>query len=59
VKSIYRLTTSWTIEGSEFESPLSKEIYLLRVVQTGSGAQPVSIQWVPGPYLLWGKAAGA
>jgi hypothetical protein len=33
--------------GSEFESRQGKKYSLLHVVQTGSGAHPAPLQWVP------------
>jgi hypothetical protein len=36
----YRLATSWTTEGLEFESRPGQEFSLYHVVQTGSGAHP-------------------
>jgi hypothetical protein len=37
-----------TTEGSEFESELGEEFFLLHVVHTVSGAHPTPIQCVPG-----------
>jgi hypothetical protein len=38
--NIVGIATGWTTERSEFESRYGEEFYLLRVIQTGSGAHP-------------------
>jgi hypothetical protein len=52
--SVVGIATSWTIEGSEFESRWGQEFSLLHVVQTASGVHPTSYSVGTG-----GKAAGA
>jgi hypothetical protein len=47
-QSVYRLATVWTTEGSEFKSWYGQEFSLVHVVQTGSGAHPVSYPMSPG-----------
>jgi hypothetical protein len=44
----------WTTSGSQFESRWGQEFSLLHVVQTDSGAHPVSY-----PMSTWGNAAWA
>jgi hypothetical protein len=39
---MYRLTKGWTAKGSDFESRQEQDFSCLSVVQTGSGAHPVS-----------------
>jgi hypothetical protein len=55
-QSVYRLATDWSTKGSEFESRWGQEFSLLHVVQTGSGAHPVSYPMGPGGYFPGGKA---
>jgi hypothetical protein len=46
-QSVLRLTTSWTTEGSEFESRYGQEFSVLHVVQTGSGVHSASYPMGP------------
>jgi hypothetical protein len=45
--------------GSEFESLCGQEFLLLYIVQTGSGAHPISYPMGTGGSFPGGKAAGA
>jgi hypothetical protein len=58
VRSIWRLATGWTIEGTEFESRNGQEFSLLHVVQTSSGVRPTSYPMGAGGSSPGGKAAG-
>jgi hypothetical protein len=58
-QSLYRVATDWTTEGSVFESWWGQEFSLLHVVQTGSGANPVSYPMGAGGSFRGGKAAWA
>jgi hypothetical protein len=49
----------WTTEGSKFEYRKGQEVYLLHVVQTGSGVHPTSYAMGIGGSFPGGKAAGA
>jgi hypothetical protein len=62
-QSIQQLAMGWTTEGPEFKSRYGYELYVLRVIQTSSGAYPASypmgIGRVGGCSFPRGKAAGA
>jgi hypothetical protein len=57
-QSVYRLATGWTNKGSVYKSRWRKELPLLYVVQTDSGARPASYPMGSGGFFLWEKAAG-
>jgi hypothetical protein len=40
--ALYRLDTGWKTEGPEFESQLCQEFFILHIIQTGTGAHPIS-----------------
>jgi hypothetical protein len=46
---VLRLDAGWTAEGSEFESGWGQDCSLLYLVQTCTGAQPVSYSVGTGP----------
>jgi hypothetical protein len=48
----------WMADGSEFESLKGKDLSPLHVVQTGSGAEPVSYPMGTGGSFPGSKAAG-
>jgi hypothetical protein len=58
-QSIYRLATSRTAEGSEFESRQEQDYFRLHVAQTGSGAHPAFYLMCTWGSFPGGTAAGA
>jgi hypothetical protein len=58
-QTVERLVTSWTTEGSEFDTRYGAKSSLLHVVQTCSGVQSASYPMCTGGSFPGGKAAGA
>jgi hypothetical protein len=55
-RSVHRLVTGWTTEGSEFESGWGQAFPLLHIVQTGSGVNPTSYPMGTGGSFPWGQS---
>jgi hypothetical protein len=57
-QSVELLAIDWTIEGSEFEFRYCRELSVLLIVQTGSGAHPASYPMGIAESFPGGNAAG-
>jgi hypothetical protein len=53
--TVQRLATGWITEGSQFRAPAGSRIFIVHIVQTGSGAHTTSYPMATGGPLPGGK----